>query len=149
MSTISPDTLAQQCSAALDRDDHASHALGMRIRQTLPGKAVLEMTVRKDMTNGHAICHGGMIFTLADSAFAHACNNTNKITVASGCSIDFLAPAHEGDVLTATAQERSRSGRTGVYDIEVHKQDGTLIAVFRGKSYQLQGSLVTLEEENL
>ena len=144
MSTAStcPTLLAQQCSAALHRNDHTAHSLGIDIVETLPGKAVLRMIVRKTMTNGHAICHGGMIFTLSDTAFAHACNNTNKITVAAGCSIDFIAPAYEGDVLTATAQERSRSGRTGVYDIEVHNQDGSLIALFRGKSYQLPGSLV-------
>lgn len=103
------------------------------------------MRVRNEMLNGHDVCHGGMIFTLADSAFAHACNNTNKVTLASGCSIDFLAPAREGDLLTATAQERSRSGRTGVYDIEVQRQDGTLIALFRGRSYQLKGTVIPEE----
>ena len=82
------------------------------------------MTVRADMLNGHAICHGGFIFTLADSAFAFACNSYNLNTVASGCGIDFLAPAREGDVLTAGAHERSAAGRTGVYDIEVTNQRG-------------------------
>ena len=100
------------------------------------------MTVRADMLNGHAICHGGFIFTLADSAFAYACNSYNLNTVASGCAIDFLAPAREGDVLTAVAQERSASGRTGVYDIEVTNQRGEKIALFRGKSYRIKGHVI-------
>ena len=100
------------------------------------------MTVRADMLNGHAICHGGFIFTLADSAFAFACNSYNLTTVASGCSIDFLAPAREGDVLTAIGQERNVSGRTGVYDIEVRNQTGNTIALFRGKSYRIKGHIV-------
>ena len=100
------------------------------------------MTVRADMLNGHAICHGGFIFTLADSAFAFACNSYNLTTVASGCTIDFLAPAREGDVLTAVAHERSVSGRTGVYDIEVTNQHGETIALFRGKSYRIKGHVV-------
>ena len=100
------------------------------------------MTVRADMLNGHAICHGGLIFTLADSAFAFACNSYNLTTVASGCAIDFVAAAHEGDVLTAVAQERSVSGRTGVYDIEVTNQRGERVAFFRGKSYRIKGHVV-------
>ena len=100
------------------------------------------MTVRGDMLNGHAICHGGFIFTLADSAFAYACNSYNLVTVASGCSIDFLAPAREGDVLTARGVERSASGRTGVYDIEVFNQRGEKIALFRGKSYRIKGHVI-------
>ena len=100
------------------------------------------MTVRDDMLNGHAICHGGFIFTLADSAFAFACNSYNLNTVASGCSIDFLAPARLGDVLTAHAQEKGASGRTGVYDIVVTNASGQNIALFRGKSYRIQGHVV-------
>lgn len=147
VSEMTPEQLALACSENMHAEDHASHALGMEIVETVPGRAVLRMTVRKDMLNGHAMCHGGMIFTLSDTAFAHACNNTNKNTVASGCTIDYLAPGFEGDVLTATAVERSRSGRTGIYDVEVKNQDGLLLAVFRGKSYQIKGSLVA-EEEN-
>jgi len=94
------------------------------------------------MVNGHAICHGGFIFTLADSAFAFACNSYNFNTVAQGCSIEYLAPARESDVLTAAAQERSLSGRTGVYDIEVTNQRGETIALFRGKSYRIKGHIV-------
>ena len=100
------------------------------------------MTVRTDMLNGHAICHGGFIFTLADSAFAFACNSYNLTTVASGCSIDFIAPAREGDLLTAIAHERSVSGRTGVYDIEVKNQRRETIAYFRGRSYRIKGHVI-------
>jgi acyl-CoA thioesterase len=98
--------------------DRAAQALGMQHRASSPATR-LTMVVRGDMVNGHHICHGGMIFTLADTAFAYACNSYNKNTVASGCNIDFLAPAREGDVLEAEAVERSQSGRTGVYDITV------------------------------
>ncbi len=122
--------------------DRASQAMGMRIARVGPGRAELTMTVRADMLNGHAICHGGFIFTLADSAFAFACNSYNLTTVASGCSIDFLAPAREGDVLIAVGQERSMSGRTGVYDIEVRNQAGETIALFRGRSYRIKGHIV-------
>jgi len=100
------------------------------------------MPVSASMLNGHAICHGGFIFTLADSAFAYACNSYNLSTVASGCAIDFLAPAREGDVLTAVGHERSASGRTGVYDIEVTNQRGEKIALFRGKSYRIKGHVI-------
>jgi acyl-CoA thioesterase len=100
------------------------------------------MTVRRDMLNGHQTCHGGMIATLADSAFAFACNSYNELTVASGFSVDLLAPAREGDVLTATASEMSKAGRTGVYDVEVRNQRGERIAIFRGRSYTLKGKPV-------
>ena len=100
------------------------------------------MKVRADMLNGHATCHGGFIFTLADSAFAFACNSANMSTVASGCSIDFIAPAREDDVLTAIGRERSLSGRTGVYDIEVTNQRGETVALFRGKSYRIKGHVI-------
>lgn len=139
---MTPQQLAQACTEVLHQQDYAAQMMGIAIIETTPGKAILQMTVRKDMSNGHGICHGGMIFTLCDTAFAHACNNTNKNTVASGCTIDYLAPGHLGDVLIASAQERSRSGRTGVYDVEVTRPDGTLVAVFRGKSYQIKGQLV-------
>ena len=137
--------LAIRCSESLHSRDQTAAMLGISIESSTPGKAVMRMTVRKDMTNGHAICHGGMIFTLADTAFAHACNNTNAMTVASACHIDFVAPAFVDDVLTGTAQERSRSGRTGIYDIDVTKQDGSLIAVFRGKSHQINGQVIPAE----
>ena len=131
--------LAERAAQAMWANDRASQGLGIRIERVGPGAATLAMPVRDDMLNGHDICHGGFIFALADSAFAFACNSYNLVTVASGCSIDFLAPARRGDVLTARAQERSQSGRTGVYDIEVVNQRGDKIALFRGKSYRIKG----------
>ena len=137
--------LAERVAQAMWARDDASQRLGMRIVNVAPGRATLTMAVRSDMLNGHAICHGGFIFTLADSAFAFACNSYNLNTVASGCAIDFLAPAREGDVLTANAQERSMAGRTGVYDIDVANQRGEAIALFRGKSYRIKGHIVDEE----
>src|SRR6266545_5447082 len=135
-------SLAERVAAGMYARDRASQAMGMQISSIGPGYAELTMTVRADMLNGHAICHGGFIFTLADSAFAYACNSANLNTVASGCGIDFLAPAREHDVLTALAQERSTSGRTGVYDIGVSNQRGEAIALFRGKSYRIKGHVI-------
>ena len=136
-----PQAIAERAADAMWRNDRASQRMGMRIDAVGPGTAALSMTVREDMLNGHDICHGGFIFTLADSAFAFACNSRNDVTVASGCSIDFVAPAREGDVLTARAHERSASGRTGVYDIEVVNQRGDRIALFRGRSYRVKGQV--------
>ena len=135
-------SLAEHVAERMFESDRASRTLGMAIAQVGPGSAKLTMTVRPDMVNGHAICHGGFIFTLADSAFAFACNSYNFNTVAQGCSIEYLAPARDGDVLTAVAQERSLSGRTGVYDIEVTNQRDEKIALFRGKSYRIKGHIV-------
>ncbi len=118
-------------------DDAASRMLGMQITEVSPGRAVATMTVRVDMLNGFAICHGGLIATLADSAFAFACNSRNALTVASGFGIDILKSAKLNDVLTATAEETSLAGRTGLYDITVKNQNGDLIAAFRGRSYRL------------
>jgi acyl-CoA thioesterase len=143
--TISPQSaqqIADLVREGMFANDHASRALGMQILEAGPGRAVIAMTVRKDMLNGFAICHGGLITTLADSAFAFACNSANHLTVASGLSIDFLAPAHEGDVLTATASEVSQSGRTGIYDVEVRNQHGKRVAVFRGRSARLRDRTV-------
>jgi acyl-CoA thioesterase len=134
--------LAERVAAGMYERDRASQAMGMQIGAIGPGYAELTMTVRADMLNGHAICHGGFIFTLADSAFAFACNSYNLTTVASGCTIDFVAPAREGDVLAAMARERSVSGRTGVYDIEVTNQRGETVAYFRGKSYRIKGHVI-------
>ena len=134
--------LAERVADAMYPRDRASQSLGIKVARVGPGHAELTMTVRPDMLNGHAICHGGFIFALADSAFAFACNSYNLTTVASGCAIDFMAPAREGDVLTATARERSASGRTGVYDIEVRNQRDETIALFRGKSYRIKGYVV-------
>jgi acyl-CoA thioesterase len=135
-------TLAERVAEGMYSRDNASKGLGMKIASVGPGHAELSMKVRADMLNGHDICHGGFIFTLADSAFAYACNSYNLTTVASGCAIDYMAPAREGDTLTAYARERSVSGRTGVYDIEVKNQRGETIALFRGKSYRIKGHVV-------
>ena len=134
--------LAEAVARSMFERDRASQSLGMRIVDVGPGRAQVEMAIRDDMLNGHAFCHGGFIFSLADSAFAFACNSYNLNTVASACNIDFVAPAHEGEVLTAMARERSASGRTGVYDIEVRNQRGEPIAFFRGKSYRIRGSII-------
>lgn len=124
--------------------DAASRGLGMELLEIRPGYARMRMTVRADMLNGHAICHGGFVFTLADSCFAFACNARNQVTVALGCQITFVQPAKLGDVLMAEGVEKARAGRTGVYDIEVRNQDGVLVAVFRGNSYRTKGEVVPL-----
>ena len=138
-SALSPQALAEHVRSGMLANDRATQGLGMRITAMGPGQATLEMVVRADMLNGHATCHGGMITTLADSAFAFACNAGNELTVASGVTIDFVAPGREGDLLTATAQEVQQAGRTGVYDVNVHNQRGELVAVFRGRSYRMKG----------
>jgi acyl-CoA thioesterase len=135
-------SVAAACADAMFAQDRASQALGMRIIEAAPGYAQLAMPVREDMVNGHQICHGGLIFTLADSAFAFACNTYNAVTVAAGGTIEFLAPGRLGDELTATAQEQSRSRRTGVYDVTVRNQRGEYIALFRGRSHEIGGRLV-------
>ena len=122
--------------------DRASRGLGMAIASVGEGTATLTMMVRDDMLNGFEICHGGFITTLADSAFAFACNSRNVLTVAAGLTVDFLAPAHRGDVLTANAAEASRTGRTGVYDIVVTNQQGVRVALVRGRSHSLTGRAV-------
>lgn len=137
--TLTPQQLAEHVRSAMFANDGASQALGMQVTAISPTSATVTMTVRADMLNGHATCHGGFITALADSAFAFACNARNEMTVASGLSIDFLAPGREGDVLTAEGVEVSRAGRTGVYDVTVRNQRGELIAVFRGRSYTMKG----------
>ena len=137
-----PQALAEAVAAAMWARDRAAQALGIRIEAVGPGTATLSMKVRGDMVNGHHICHGGLIFSLADTAFAYACNAYNRNTVASGCNIDFVAPGKEGDTLTAEAIERSASGRTGVYDITVRDSAGRTVALFRGKSYRIAGEVI-------
>lgn len=134
--------LAEATAAAMWPRDRAAQTLGLKLVRIQPGTALVSMTVRSDMVNGHHICHGGMIFSLADTAFAYACNSYNKNTVASACHIDFLAPAKEGETLEAEAIEQSASGRTGVYDITVRNAGGRLIALFRGKSYRISGEVI-------
>jgi acyl-CoA thioesterase len=132
---------ADRAVDALWRGDAASKALGMRIESRGPGRSTVAMTVRADMVNGHGICHGGLVFALADSAFAFACNSHGDNTVAAGAAIEFLAPARAGDLLRAIASEHWRAGRTGIYEIEVRNQRDELIALFRGRSHQIAGRL--------
>jgi acyl-CoA thioesterase len=134
--------LAAATSAAMYERDEATKSLGMQIVGTGPGYARLTMKIRSDMLNGHKTCHGGFIFALADSAFAFSCNSYNLNTVAAGCSIEYLAPGREGDVLTAEAVEQARSGKSGVYDVTVTNQNGERIALFRGKSHQIKGEVL-------
>ncbi|WP_439574822.1 hydroxyphenylacetyl-CoA thioesterase PaaI [Phreatobacter sp.] len=124
-------------------EDNASRALGMTLVEAGPGRAVLTMAVTAAMTNGHGMCHGGYIFTLADSAFAFACNSHNTRTVAQHCAVTFLAPGRLGDMLTATAREISRQGRSGITDVTVTNGKGETIAVFRGHSRSLGGAIAT------
>jgi len=138
-----PQAVAMAAAADMYERDHATQALGIEIVDVQPGAARMQMVVRKDMLNGHQTCHGGFIFALADSTFAFACNSYNIQTVAAGCSIEYLAPGFEGDLLQAEASEQARSGKTGVYDILVTNQDGKKIALFRGKSHQLKGEVIS------
>ena len=140
--------LAEAAARAMWSRDNVAQALGMRIDQVKPGQAELSMTVRSDMVNGHNICHGGMLFTLADTAFAYACNSYNHNTVASACHVDFLAPGMQGDVLEALAFERAQSGRTGVCDVTVRVRGGRTLALFRGKSYRIKGEVITSPQVN-
>ena len=135
-------SLARRVGEAMYANDHASQTLGIRIEEIAPGFARMSMRVRRDMLNGHQTCHGGFLFTLADSAFAFACNSRNDSTVAAGCSIEFIRPGREGEMLVATAQERVLSGRTGIYDATVVNENGETIAVFRGKSARIQGEVI-------
>jgi len=137
--------LAERVTHVLYEQDRASKALGIRIEEVRPGYARLSMVVRPDMTNGHRIGHGGFVFTLADSAFAFACNSRNESNVAASASIDFLAPSHEGDELTAVATELWRSGRSGIYEITVTNQKGARVALFRGRSARIAGQVVGAE----
>ena len=137
---LQPQELATAVATAIWQNDTATKdTMQMRLVDCQPGYAVLEMEVRALHLNGHQICHGGFIFTLADSTFAFACNSHNKAAVAAGCTIEFLKPAQLGDVLTCTGQEQTLSGRHGIYDMRVVNQRGEVVAMFRGKSAQLRG----------
>ena len=135
---MDPQTIAERVGVGMLADDEASRGLGMKIEAMAPGCARMTMTVRPDMLNGFRICHGGFITLLADSAFAFACNSRNELTVAAGIIVDFIAPAREGDLLTAEARELSLAGRTGVYDVKVTNQRGETIALLRGRSHKLK-----------
>ncbi|MBB4122745.1 MULTISPECIES: hydroxyphenylacetyl-CoA thioesterase PaaI [Martelella] len=142
INAMSPQELAEACAKAMWNDDNASRHLGMTIEHIAPGEATLSMTLTETMTNGHGNAHGGYLFTLADSAFAFACNTYNQLTVAQHCSITYTAPGALGDRLTACAREVSRRGRSGIYDISVTREDGTVIAEFRGHSRTVNGTLL-------
>ena len=143
MSDISADALAQQVGQRMFAADHASRqTMGMELLYCKPGTASMRMTVEDKHLNGHQMCHGGFIFTLADSTFAFACNSHNNAAVASAASIEFLKPALLGDVLTCIGVEQVLSGRHGVYDMTVRNQKDQMIALFRGKSAQIQGQVV-------
>jgi acyl-CoA thioesterase len=136
--------LAELAGKTMYERDPTSQALGMTLDEIRPGYARMSMPVRADMLNGHATCHGGYIFMLADSAFAFACNSHNFNTVGAGCTIDYLAPGREGDVLVAEATEQALQGKTGVYDIKVSNQEGRTVALFRGKSHRVSGMVAEL-----
>lgn len=138
--------LANAAAQAMYQNDRATRALGIVLEEVRPGYARLSMKVRPDMLNGHEICHGGMIFTLADSTFAFACNSYNINTVAAGCSIEFMRPVPGGEQLTAEAIEQLLSGRHGVYDIRITNRADEVVALFRGKSTQIRGTVVPIAE---
>jgi acyl-CoA thioesterase len=138
-----PQTLARQVGAAMFAADAASrNFMQMELLACAPGSATMRMTVRAELLNGHRICHGGFIFTLADSTFAFACNSYNKTAVAAGCSIEFLRPARLGDTLTCIGQEQTLQGRHGIYDMRVTNQNDEVVAMFRGKSAQIAGTVL-------
>jgi acyl-CoA thioesterase len=141
-STLDPQALAERVGSGMFAEDTASRSLGMRIEAMGPGYARLSMPVRPDMLNGFKICHGGFITTLADSAFAFACNSRNELTLAAGIVVDFLAPAEEGDLLSAEAREVGLAGRTGIYDVTVTNQRGQIVAVLRGRSHRTRNKQV-------
>ena len=137
-----PHAIAKACAETMWAEDRASQALGMQVEKIAPGEAMLSMMVRTDMTNGHGICHGGFIFTLADSTFAFACNTYNQRTVAQQCAVTFIAPVRQGETLTAHAVERNRAGRGGIYDVTVRDSQNNVVAEFRGHSRTIAGDLL-------
>ncbi|KUZ15220.1 phenylacetic acid degradation protein [Burkholderia diffusa] len=142
---LAPDALARATARAMYDSDACSRAFGMEIAEVRAGYARLQMRVRPEFLNGHRTCHGGIIFTLADSTFAFACNSYNLNTVAAGCSIEYLRPVYGNDLLTAEAIEQTRSGRHGIYDVRVTNQTGETVAMFRGKSAQIKGTVLPEE----
>ncbi len=152
MSAHIPDAAAAELARRVGASMYAAAAaskdtMGMELLSCQPGRASMRMVVRPLHLNGHQICHGGFIFTLADSTFAYACNSRNHNTVANGCSIEFLRPAYEGDVLTAEGVEQHLAGRHGIYDIRVSNQKGQAVALFRGKSTQISGTVIPADNE--
>lgn len=140
--TMTPQQLAEACARVMWNDDSASQRLGMELIHIAPGEATIAMTLTDQMTNGHGNAHGGYLFTLADSAFAFACNTYDQMTVAQHCSVTYITPGALGDRLTATAREVSRKGRSGIYDVRITRADGAVIAEFRGHSRSLNRNLL-------
>ena len=138
MQTLSPQQLADTVSAAMLAKDRVAKDLNIQLLTAGAGSATMTMTVQERMLNGFAICHGGYITILADTAFAYACNSYNDVSVASSLGIEFIAAVQGGDVLTAVAKEVSLAGRTGLYDIDISNQSGKRVAVMRGRSYRLK-----------
>jgi len=136
------DASPERVAAAMYERDRAAHAMGIELLEVRAGFARLAFNVRDDMLNGYDMCHGGFVFALADTAFAYACNSRNRATVALQCAISYVAPARAGERLIATAQERALGGRTGTYDVEVQRADGTVLAFFRGTSYRVNASVM-------
>lgn len=139
LTELSSKELAEACAASMWKDDHCSKAMGFILESVDAGCATLSMKVRADMLNGQKICHGGIMFTLADSTFAFACNAYNQFTVAQHCSVSFLKPVYENEVLRATATERFREKRSGIYDVVVSRSQGDIVAEFRGHSRTVSG----------
>ncbi|HEX4927582.1 MAG TPA: hydroxyphenylacetyl-CoA thioesterase PaaI [Burkholderiales bacterium] len=135
---MSPEEIAQRSAELIERDDRASRWLGMTLEEVRPGYARLAMPVAEHMLNAQSVCHGGLVFALADSSFGYACNTHNQRALAASCAIEFLAPAHAGDRLTAEAAEVARSGRSSVYDVRVTNQHRRTIALFRGKAVSVK-----------
>jgi acyl-CoA thioesterase len=142
---VEPTETARRCADAMFADDVASRRLGIEISDVAPGRATATMTVGDDMVNGHGICHGGFVFTLADTAFAFACNTYDDRTVAAGADVSFLEPVAAGERLTATAVERARRARSGLYDVTVVRADGAVVAEFRGRSRSLGRPLLSVQ----
>jgi acyl-CoA thioesterase len=148
--SLTPERLAKTVAETMYRKDTAAQHLGIALKELSPGRAVMTMRVADFMLNGHAICHGGYVFTLADTAFAYACNTYNQNTVAQAAQINFLKAVLPDSLLTATAEEQSRTGRTGLYDITVRDDTGQTVALFRGSSHTIKGQVIpglTAKEE--
>jgi len=133
---------ALQASTHMHSNDHCAHMMGIEVKKVEPGYVELTMTVRPEFANGHGMCQGGLVATLADTAFAHACNSANRKTVAQGFSIDFVRPANVGEKLLAVAQEQSRGKLTGLYQVKVMNPDGKLIAILNGNSFEIGGTVL-------
>lgn len=142
MTTTEAQTLAEQCAQAMWARDRASQTAGMRIEAVAPGYARLSMTLLPQMVNGHHIAHGGAIFALADSAFAFACNSRNVASVAQHCSITYISPGREGETLVAECKEQNLNGRFGIYDVTVTGDEDRVVAIFRGHSAAVRGSVL-------